>query len=270
MYPEEREQSDSAQISHPVQPPRPLSPNTSMLHPQSRPAMPLLNSGSVKHVLVSSGHQIQASTHSEVGADDGSCETEGLVLGELVGISEGLEDGSAVDGEELGELVGFFEGLEDGEELGEPVGLAEGLEDGEELGELVGFFEGLEDGSAVDGEELGELVGFFEGLEDGFNVGEAVEGLELGWLDGLGVSPSKVKSSDGDDVGKDTGAKEGDDVGVTGALDGDAVGLEVETSGALDGLEVGVTGAVEGLAVALAVFGAAVGFSVGVTAQTLT
>ena len=238
MYPEEREQSDSAQISHPVQPPRPLSPNTSMLHPQSRPAMPLLNSGSVKHVLVSSGHQIQASTHSEVGADDGSCETEGLVLGELVGLVEGLADGSAVDGDELGELVGFFEGLEDG--------------------------------SAVDGEELGELVGFFEGLEDGFNVGEAVEGLELGWLDGLGVSPSKVKSSDGDDVGKDTGAKEGDDVGVTGALDGDAVGLEVETSGALDGLEVGVTGAVEGLAVALAVFGAAVGFSVGVTAQTLT
>jgi len=104
-----------------------------------------------------------------------------------------------VDGLVLGDAVGVFEGV---------------FEGGGEVGLVVGDFEGLVLGDAVigltDGDPLGLFEGDCEGLDVGVAVGDSVVGVMTGLLEGESVIGALVGAREGDRLGLDVGCEMND------------------------------------------------------------
>jgi hypothetical protein len=207
----------------------------------------------------------------------GSVESEGEVVGPVLGATLGRDDGGALGaadsvGPELGDTLGAELGAVDGPTLGEE------LSDGTSLGTLLGINEslgstGLLLGAAdLVGVELGVRLGF-EGVDEGPELVRLVGSMDIGIVgeeEGLLFCRSGLGLSVGDIVGlKDTvGEKVGEDVGLfVGLSDGELLGETVSVGLPLpDVLGCGETvGANVGPGVGLFVNGLKLGDALGAT-----
>lgn len=128
------------------------------------------------------GAAVTVGADDTLGREDGPTE----ILGCIVGLSDGIDDGGSLPatgassrvGDELGTVDGSGEGALDGDELGVSVGAAVIVGSDDIEGAVVGKLE-------VDGAAVGDSEGFRDGKFEGLLEGHAdgtTEGCELGAL----------------------------------------------------------------------------------------
>jgi len=123
------------------------------------------------------------------------------VVGNSVGVGEGIKDGD-VDGKGVvGYFVGAGLGTVDGNGVGDGDGIADGLTLGTRVvGIFVGLGDGINDGLLEGIGVVGRFVGAGVGMKDGIGLGEG-DGIIDGLNDGIGVVGRTVGDGDGRAVG---------------------------------------------------------------------